>query len=65
VLLRVIVSASVAGPVHALHLVEGKKSPLEKSMGAETLRLQEARTGKVPWKKCGQYLIELRVRLEV
>jgi hypothetical protein len=27
-------------------------------MGAETVRLQEARTGKVPWKKWGPYLSE-------
>ena len=27
-------------------------------MGAETVRLLEARTGKVPWKKWGPYLSE-------
>ena len=35
-----------------------RESPSEESMGAEAVRLQEARAAKIPWKKWGPYLSE-------
>jgi hypothetical protein len=37
---------------------KARKSPSEEGMGAEAVRLEEARTAKVPWKKWGPYLSE-------
>jgi hypothetical protein len=37
---------------------KARKSPSGICMGAEAARLQDARTGKIPWKKWGPYLSE-------
>jgi hypothetical protein len=37
---------------------KARESPLEERVRAEIVRLEEARTGKLPWKKWGPYLSE-------